>query len=97
MHLLAMLARQFAVILLPVLFRTSFHTLYVAARDLASSWHGLGSQPVLGRRWRDRPSEWNNLSHRKTLHRLDRGGLTFARPVSLPIWPHPLSGTTLPG
>jgi hypothetical protein len=30
----------------------------------------------------------------KTLHRLDRGG-TFVRPVSLPICPHPLSGTTL--
>src|SRR5471032_986166 len=27
---------------------------------------------------------------------LIRGGLTFARPVSLPKWPHPLAGTTLP-
>src|ERR1035437_10038334 len=27
---------------------------------------------------------------------VSRGGLTFARPVSLPKWPHPLAGTTLP-
>ncbi len=27
---------------------------------------------------------------------VSRGGLTFPRPVSLPKWPHPLTGTTLP-
>src|ERR1019366_8103819 len=27
---------------------------------------------------------------------VSRGGLTITRPVSLPKWPHPLAGTTLP-
>jgi hypothetical protein len=28
---------------------------------------------------------------------LSRGGLALMRPISLPKWPHPLAGTTLPG